>query len=66
MVPVSACEPCDSLVDYFPYAASPEQIAAFWTEGGSLFIPGPSGRCECPDDTADLAVAVAIFRLFLF
>ena len=28
-----------------------------------VFIPGPSGRCGCPDDTADLAVAVAVFRL---
>ena len=34
MVLVSAYEPCDSLVDYVQYAASPEQIAALWTAGG--------------------------------
>ena len=34
MAPISAYEPCDSLVDYVPYAASPEQIAVFWTTGG--------------------------------
>ena len=33
MAPVSAYMPCDRLVDYVPYAASPEQIAALWTEG---------------------------------
>ena len=34
MAPVLAYEPCDSLVDYVLYAASPEQIAALWTAGG--------------------------------
>ena len=34
MAPVSAYEPCDSLVDFVLCAASPEQIAALSTGGG--------------------------------
>ena len=57
-------EPCDSLVDYVPYAAQPHQNGLLLSRQQVVFILGPSGRCECPDDTADLAVAVTIFRLF--
>ena len=46
------------------FHAQPHQNRLLLFEQQVVIIFDPSERCECADDTADLAVAVAVFRLF--